>query len=386
MTRFIHSADWHVGMENYSKIDPDTGLPSRLNDFLTSIDAMVDFAIKEKVDFFLFSGDAYKTREPTPTHQREFSKRVLRLAKADIPVVLLVGNHDTPNSFGKANSLDIYSALEVENVYVVRDISLIEIKSVQIVLLPWLSRKEFSQMDELLTKVLAGVNQSKPLVVAAHASVEGAIFGSERTVNLGSDFVVSKETLTKNSATVYVALGHIHKRQIIPGSIPIVYSGSIERVDFGEEHEEKSFELVTINKKDSGFKATHKPIPTKARGFLSIKVEITDSDPNPTDKILKSIQEQDVLDKVVKLILNFSQNANFEINLAQIRKALASAYIIAAISKNIDKSERKLLGVEIAEKLEPKELLEKYFQAKGYSQSKITNLGKLADELFVEDV
>ena len=94
--RIVHFADVHIGVENYGKPDPETGLSSRLVDFLSTLDEVVDYAIDSQADLALFCGDAYKSRDPTQTHQREFAKRVARLASAGVPVFLLVGNHDMP--------------------------------------------------------------------------------------------------------------------------------------------------------------------------------------------------------------------------------------------------------------------------------------------------
>ena len=72
MIRFIHTADIHFGMENYGKIDPKTGVHTRLLDFNKALTFCIDYAIEQKVDFFLFSGDAYKTAHPSPTQQKPF--------------------------------------------------------------------------------------------------------------------------------------------------------------------------------------------------------------------------------------------------------------------------------------------------------------------------
>src|SRR4051794_12570017 len=84
--KIVHFADLHIGVENYSRPDPETGLPSRLLDFLQAFDELVEFSLAENVDLVLFAGDAYKSREPSQTQQREFAKRVQRLASAGIPV------------------------------------------------------------------------------------------------------------------------------------------------------------------------------------------------------------------------------------------------------------------------------------------------------------
>src|SRR5579872_6312751 len=116
--RFYHTADIHFGVENYGRIDPKTGIHTRLLDFRDSLARVIDRAIQEKIDFFLFSGDAYKTAHPTPTQQKLLVEQLLRLHASGIPVVIIVGNHDHPLSFGKANALDVFGYLPVEGFYV----------------------------------------------------------------------------------------------------------------------------------------------------------------------------------------------------------------------------------------------------------------------------
>ena len=96
--KLLHFADAHIDMANYGRHDPETGLPLRVLDFLKSLDTIVDAAISEKVDMVIFAGDAYKDRSPAPTFQREWGKRIIRLSRAKIPTLLLVGNHDRAKS------------------------------------------------------------------------------------------------------------------------------------------------------------------------------------------------------------------------------------------------------------------------------------------------
>ena len=140
----IHFSDVHIGVENYSKPDPQTGLSTRLKDFLDTFDELVDFSIGNNVDLVVFSGDAYKSRDPNQTQQREFAKRIMRLSQAKIPVFLLTGNHDVPNVFERANSLEIYKTLEIENVYTADTLAIHNIDTkngpIQILALPWIRK------------------------------------------------------------------------------------------------------------------------------------------------------------------------------------------------------------------------------------------------------
>ena len=116
--RILHCSDLHIGVENYGRIDPATGFSTRLGDFLASLDEVVEYALTQSVDLVLLAGDVYKGRDPSQTHQREFAKRLNRLASAGIPTFLLVGNHDLPNAVSRATAVDIFPTLEVPHVYI----------------------------------------------------------------------------------------------------------------------------------------------------------------------------------------------------------------------------------------------------------------------------
>ena len=116
--KLLHFADAHIDMANYGKHDPETGLPLRVLDFLKALDTIVDAAIDEKVDMVIFAGDAYKDRSPAPTFQREWGKRIIRLSRAKIPTLLLVGNHDLSPATGRAHAIQEFDTLEVPYVRV----------------------------------------------------------------------------------------------------------------------------------------------------------------------------------------------------------------------------------------------------------------------------
>ena len=250
--KFLHVADTHVGVENYGRLDSATGLHTRLQDFIKSLRFSFEEAIKEDVDLVIFAGDAYRSCDPTPTHQREFASLIHRLSARDIPIVMITGNHDSPVSYGKASSVDIFGTLGTRGVHIASEDRLIDIDTksgpIQIACLPWLHRSRLltqgpyhnlSQEEVveklqdlgalLIENLVTQIKPDIPAVLVGHlAAADATLSGSEQTAIIGRDPVFLTSTLA-NPAFDYVALGHIHKFQDLNPNAqpPVVYSGSI---------------------------------------------------------------------------------------------------------------------------------------------------------------
>ncbi|MCW1970970.1 MAG: metallophosphoesterase, partial [Anaerolineae bacterium] len=110
--RVLHFADLHIGMENYGQIDPLTGVNERVLDFIRRLKEIVDYALDNDADLVIFAGDAFKTRDPNPTYLREFGRQIMRLSRAGLPTLVLVGNHDMPLMDKRATSLDVFRTLD----------------------------------------------------------------------------------------------------------------------------------------------------------------------------------------------------------------------------------------------------------------------------------
>ncbi len=394
-------------MENYGKLDPETGLSTRLLDFFKTFDFIVDTAISEKVDAVVFAGDAYKTRDPNPTQQRGFGERMKKIAKAGIPVILVVGNHDTPNAEGKANTLDIYSALEIDNVWISRKPELLEISTrsgvLQIITLPWLHKDEYKSVGDKLKSLYDKIKSDSPAIFLSHVEVEGASYGSEKGMAIANDVTVPLPLL-QDKRLSYVALGHIHKHQVLSKDPLVVYAGSPHRIDFGEEKEDKGIILVEINyggststaqadtksnsmeveplKKGVKSSTSYKFISINCRKFLSITVDLKPTDLDPTQTILDEISKHEIKDCVVRLTINIPAGCDGEIQMDKIKKSLASAHYIAGISRNVERVERlKIDGQEEVERLTPIEALNKYFEAKKTSPERRKELEKFAAQI-----
>ena len=407
--KIIHFADLHLGVETYGRLDPATGLSSRLLDFLAALDQLVDYAITNQVDLVLFCGDAYKSREPTPTQQREFARRINRLAKKNIPVFLLTGNHDLPNAFGRATATEIFDTLAIQKVYVASrpDIYRIPLKSgeLQIVSLPWLrrsallSREEtknlsFKEINERLEQVLTNIittNAKKldpelPAILAAHVWVVGAKVGSESSMTIGQEHTLLPGSIAQ-PAFDYIALGHIHRHQVVHENPPVVYAGSLERLNFSEETDEKGFYVVDIEPaEETGKRRTsfvfHR---LSGRRFLTINANIEPDEADPTLSVIKAITEQagNIRDSIVRLNISLPAELESTLRDSDIRNALKEAHQFS-IARDIKRETRLRLGKLAAEEITPLEALKAYLGSKKVSSERTKTLLEYGERIIQE--
>ena len=382
--RILHFADLHLGVENYNAgINPETGLSTRLHDFLNALDEVVEYALSNKVDLVLFCGDAYKSREPSQTHQREFARRIWKLSSHGIGVLLLTGNHDLPNAIGRATTVEIFKTLSIPNVFVANTLSTHKIDTrngtIQIVALPWarrsallsrestknLSSEEVNEkleatLTDLLEQETTGLDPKLPAILAAHITVANAKYGSERSMIMGNDYSLLQSNVA-NSKFDYVALGHIHKKQVLGDNPPIVYVGSLQRIDFSEEDDEKGFFIVDISQKR---KTKFDFVPVTARRFVTIKVELGEQEAAPTEAVLKAISRYDVTDAIVRIQISIPERLAKDIDDSAIRKALQDAYQVASVAHDVSRERRPRLSGLSPEGLQPFDALKAYYEAK----------------------
>lgn len=403
MIRMLHFADIHIGMENYGRIDPETGLSSRVRDFLRRLDEMIVFAREHDVDLAVFAGDAFKNRQPNPTLQREFAHRIRELSEM-CPVVLLVGNHDLPTNILRASSVEIYDTLGVPNVIVGQDYRLhhIETKSgpVQVATAPYPVRAQLLGEDEargltiarsdallqerlqvLLRTLAAEASQSDaPRVLTGHFTVSGATVGSERNVMLGRDISVLLSEIA-DPAWDYVAMGHIHKHQNMTASRedlpPVVYSGSMESIDFGEQGQAKGFCWVELERGHTVWEF----VEVHCRPFVTLYADVRGLS-DPTRSVLELINEHELTEAIVRVQIRADTESENSINDKAIEDQLRAAKVsyVAAIQKEIERPSRTRLG-DNPEGLTPLELLARYLLARQTSEERIRLLLEHAETI-----
>lgn len=409
MIKLLHFSDFHMGADSRGSIDKETRLPGRIMDFLDSLDTLVDFAVSEDVDIVVFSGDAYHQHSPNPTYQREFGERIVKLAE-QCPVVLLVGNHDMPGSVDRASAIDIFGTLKVRNVIVGLDYEVHKIDTkhgyIQVATYPYpyrhafLSPKEMKaenaddlykeRLIDMVAELESMVCEDAPAVFLGHFSVSEAMFGSEQSMTIGSSAGIPVDIL-KGERWSYVALGHLHYHQCLSTveEVPIVYAGSLDRVDFSEENDDKGFVYVSIYDEDGLYPAEWEFISVDPRPFKTLHIDATSAH-NVTKKVLSVISKRNLRSCVVRLIVSATDdNAGTYVgNMIEEALKKAGAYLVHNMKLDIQHDIRTRFVLDAGEDITTYshlDLLDVYFQGLGMDDSKIDSLLELAANV-IEDV
>ena len=402
--KLLHFADAHIDMANYGRHDPETGLPVRVLDFLKSLDAIVDSAIAEKVDMVIFAGDAYKDRSPAPTFQREWGKRMMRLSQAKIPTLLLIGNHDISPAAGRAHAIQEFKTLQVPFIRVLDEPCFLKPADlwglpIQVIAMPWIARsglmaatgetnskEAFARIEGNIGELIEGwveeADSSLPIILTAHASIEGAKFGGERLVMLGNDLVLSG-SLVKNPKLSYVAMGHIHKPQDVNEGFqpPVIYPGSIERVDFGEAKEERFFVIAEIEKgKDTQVEWIQL---TGARKFIDRRTVLR-SNENVTEALKDALPNpKEMSEAIVRLSVEYPREWDTLIDETALRKYAENTFEFHLVKRPQSESRVRIAEGQVVSSLSPLDLLAQYFDASKVKD--VDELQKLAQEIISED-
>jgi exonuclease SbcD len=263
---------------------------TRVLDYLDAFDCLVDAAEVAKPDLIIFCGDAFRSRSPNPTLVTLFSNRIIRLANI-APVVMIVGNHDA-QSHGKSHSIEIMADLDAAHKITVCDtIEGLEFDSCYVITLPS-TYHDLETVYDGLERALAGAVNGKPVILAAHSMVEGAqLRGYMAQMEVGDkDLTIPLDVMCADTWD-YVALGHVHVHQCLCLNPSVVYSGSIERIDWGERDGPKGFILadIEVGKTDWRF------VDVMARKMMQIDLRWGHID---------NLQSMDVTDAIVRVIVD----------------------------------------------------------------------------------
>jgi DNA repair exonuclease SbcCD nuclease subunit len=275
-------SDPHIGDYSYGKTDIETGLNTRLLDFLYNLDQTINYAIENDVKVYIITGDIYRVKHPNSKIRKQFAPRIKKLLKNNIRVILLTGNHDMTTSSDGAHALsEMQELCDLINEFEVYSSSkVIKIDDdTELYILPFVNRG----IEKLLTEEefisfqkdkihefnnLTKESTSKNKLFFGHFGTDQSVLGASFDLDMSSnenENIIPLAIFDEGDWTK-VYLGHIHKQQEF--NTISRHVGSLGRVDFAEEKEQKGFYLF-----ENG---TDKFIPIKDREFKTFKINLTD--------------------------------------------------------------------------------------------------------------
>jgi exonuclease SbcD len=237
------------------------------------------------------------------------------------------------------------------------------------------------RISGLVEEWMNEADSSLPLILTAHASVEGAMFGAERMVMLGSDLVLPT-SLVKDRRLDYVAMGHIHKPQDLNkgNHPPVIYPGSIERVDFGEAMDDKFFIVAEVGR---GATEVQWRKIDGTRPFIERKTVLLSTE-NVTQRLIATLPRPDQMtEAIVKLTVEYPREMDVLIDEVALRKHTECCFEFHLVKRPKSEARVRLPEGQTVSSLSPLELLSQYFEASKVNESE--ELQQLAREIITDD-
>lgn len=305
-----HIADVHLGITRYQQRDPATGLNIRSQDFNRAFEEALEKAMSEHVDFILIAGDLFHSRNPYPLVKEFALDRLHKVGTNGTPVFIVSGNHEAPVTRGVGNPLAVLKYLP--NVYVFREPGCVDLsikgKDLSVLGVPYNTAQPMNELfsEQQWPQTLSRHRKGFKNILLSHGSIEGFAEGAETMISTRLEGRIPLERIPPDFD--YIAMGHIHRSQVLyhsqNPSLPIVYPGSLERVDFRERNEEKGFYLLDM----TGDEPSLAFEPVQARKMIELSpVDCTGKDgPQITREAATVVRTSDVSGKIVGLTLTGS--------------------------------------------------------------------------------
>lgn len=375
MSEIVVVGDVHEGINFGYGIDVETGISARAMDIHGNFARTARYAVDKKAGLFVVVGDLFDRCHVAPVFREMVRRDIISpLVESGIPVWIIAGNHDQPRMFKRGTSLDDFKGFPDVKVFRKPAVESIEIDGRRIgcVLVPYLHPDQIAEMvaekkgddipreqrfvqgqrmlKEFIRRKMEKVEGERKLLFA-HYYMEGAkIRESYHPEVLPGEFSFTRDMIPDGADLAVFGHIHLHQRMALPRG-EAVYTGSVERIDWGERRDEKGF-LVLEPFGGNGVDWRFEALP--AREMLEIKSDVSGSS-EPTKDILQTIPE-DVAGKLVRVEIGFKEGQKSRILENEVIGRLKNAFNYSVNWKEM--SEEKAGFVEFT--LNPYSLLESF--------------------------
>lgn len=309
---------------------------TRIDDYEKTLNYIVDYCIENKVDVFVQTGDAFDKRNPTAEQLEVFNRALKKLSTHNIFSVVIMGNHDykkTGPTF--VSSITSLSARDLPNVRTVLHPEIISLsdgrETLNLLLMPFRDRKLYAgnntKEDSLLYEAevadLLSNKKDGPVVAIGHN------FFYEGSYNdYGGTEVLPRIDAFKGCDLV--AMGHYHNFKVLKKANPIaIYTGSMERINFGDKDSKKVFIEFDTNTKRT------RVLTSPIRDLWDDTIDLTSS---TFETVLQDLEDKltdiNFKDKIVRVKVVIHEQLSSSLKRANIEKRLyeLGAYYVSKVN------------------------------------------------------
>jgi DNA repair protein SbcD/Mre11 len=320
----IVTSDIHLGRYKYGRLNSKTNLDFRTEDILNNVDSVLSFAKKSKAKYMAILGDLYHLKRPLEIFRRALSDKLYKILQADIELFIILGNHDQGKT--AAHDLVEFSVLSrmIDKFHVIDRPEIIEREDYLFCFFPHVNQIELNianedfykyqidQITELGKK--ADKSKQKYKMFFGHFTTDQSKLGNSFDIGTSAKsagkIIPAKIFSQANWTKVY--LGDIHKAQEITDVLR--HPGSIARVDFGEEHDEKGFFYFNQGKDEF--------VRLEDRQFQTLEVNLTTDPRKEMAKFCEDVQDLDLSKSISRLMVTIKQKDRGLINFKGIEEYL----------------------------------------------------------------
>jgi len=251
MSRFVFTADWHIGSHRGPEID---GYNGRLLDIQKQMVAILKYCITNQIKTLIVGGDLYREKDPSNMHRQILAQIIKSAQENDIEMLMIPGNHDCYRARGQTHTLAEFVPFIGPRLNIFDKITVYPVEDVEFTFFPYSTAPQADKVPQC--------EKSKyPQVLVMHGTIEGGF--ANRMVDYE---VFDEDIIPYDRVKGYdlILAGHLHCQQNFKN---VWYPGSIERLDFGDMNTDKCFLDVTVNGPKS---IDVKKVPLDAREMMEM--------------------------------------------------------------------------------------------------------------------